>query len=119
MGVGGVYMPRITKCRRICVEPTSKVFKPECISNEQIILQLEELESLRLIDFENLDQDAAAKRMSVSRGTFQRILYSARHKVAQVLIQGKNLVIEGGNYEVSHTKCDQGKVCSECKFVNE
>ena len=112
-------MPRITKCRRICVEPMSKVFKSECASSGRIILQLEELESLRLIDFENLDQDAAAKRMSVSRGTFQRILYSARHKVAQVLIQGKNLVIEGGNYEISNTQCGQEKVCSECKFIKE
>lgn len=112
-------MPRITKCRRVCVEPASKVFKPECSSDEQIILQLEELESLRLIDFENLDQDAAAKRMAVSRGTFQRILYSARHKVAQVLIQSKNLVIEGGNYEISHTRCGQERICSKCKFEVE
>ena len=112
-------MSRITKCRRVCIEPTSKVFKPDCISNKQIILQLEELESLRLVDFEGLDQDSAAKRMSVSRGTFQRILYVARHKVAQVLIQGENLVIEGGNYEVSNTCCGQEKVCSKCKFIKE
>lgn len=112
-------MPRMTKCRRVCVEPTSKVFSPDCVSNKKTILQLEELESIRLVDFEGLDQDAAAKRMSVSRGTFQRILYAARHKVAKALIQGESLVIEGGNYEVSRTCCGQDKVCSQCKFIKE
>lgn len=112
-------MPRITKNRRVCIEPTNKVFNPECSSEERIILQVEELESLRLIDFESLDQDAAAKRMSVSRGTFQRILYAARHKVAEALVQGKCLVIEGGNYEIARTRCGQDKICSECKFKNE
>ncbi len=109
-------MPRIAKCRRVCVEPTHRLFQSDAKLNEEIILCVEELESIRLTDFEGLEQDAAAERMSVSRGTFQRILYSARHKVAEALVIGKSISIEGGNYEVSNSRCQNAKGCKHCPF---
>lgn len=109
-------MPRITKCRRVCTEPTHTVFQPQDEECEKVILQVEELESLRLTDFEGLDQDGAAKRMQVSRGTFQRILYAARHKVAEALVTGKTIIIQGGNYKVSDQRCGTNKICRYCQF---
>ena len=112
-------MPRTTKCRRVCVEPLSKLFKVETQSDEAVGLCIEELESIRLIDFEGLEQGEAAQRMEVSRGTFQRILYEARRKVAEALVQGKSIIVEGGNYEISSKACDTLKRCSKCKFFRE
>ena len=109
-------MPRIPKCRRVCAEPKHKFFKSDTLLNEEVILCVEELESIRLTDFENLDQDVAAERMSISRGTFQRILYSARHKVAEALVMGKSIAIDGGNYEVSKKLCEASKRCKHCCF---
>ena len=56
-------------------------------------LNLDELEALRLCDLLGLDQEAAGERMGVSRGTVQRLLSSARAKVADALVNGKALVI--------------------------
>lgn len=109
-------MPRIAKARRVCMEPVHRIFTGDKAEAENIVLCVEELESLRLMDFEDLSQDMAAERMSVSRGTFQRILYSARHKVAEALLTGKSIVIEGGNYEVSHQHCEAKKRCRCCRF---
>ena len=74
-------MPRTVKCRRVCMEPRCRRFSPE--NGERfLVLQVEELEALRLCDLEELDQATAARQMDISRGTFQRILYSARKKTA-------------------------------------
>jgi uncharacterized protein len=61
----------------------------------------EELEALRLKDLEGLDQLASAERMGVSRPTFQRVLRSARGKVAHALIEGLTILVEGGDYELA------------------
>ena len=60
---------------------------------EEIALQLDELEALRLADMQNLYQIDAAKKMGVSRQTFANIINQARHKVASALVQGKALKI--------------------------
>lgn len=112
-------MPRLTKCRRVCAEPINKIFQVEGFSGAANILRVEELESIRLADLENLDQDEAAKRMDISRGTFQRILYVARHKVAEALVKGKTIVIEGGNYEISNEHCENEVVCNYCRLREE
>lgn len=65
----------------------------------EVVLNLEEFEALRLIDFEQKDQQEAAKRMRVSQPTFSRVLDSARKKVSQFLIEGKALRVEGGTYK--------------------
>jgi uncharacterized protein len=93
--------------------PGVTFFKPAGIplkSLEEVRLSIEEAEALRLKDLEGLDQEEAAKEMAVSRPTFQRILASARRKVADVLLNGKAVRIEGGNFEVSgrNFKCANG-----------
>jgi uncharacterized protein len=62
------------------------------------VIKLEELEAVRLKDLEGLEQADCARQMEISRPTFQRILLSARAKIADSLINGKALQIEGGHY---------------------
>ncbi len=94
-------MPRPRKPRFVRAEPVTRYFKPQGIplrDLESVVLSVEELEALRLVDDEGLYQEAAAERMEVSRQTFQRVLREARRKVADVLVNGKALGIEGGDY---------------------
>jgi len=63
---------------------------------EEVVLTLDELESLRLADLEAMYQKEAAERMKISRSTFSRIVEAARRKVADALINGKVLRLEGG-----------------------
>lgn len=109
-------MPRITKCRKICAEYEQKLFTPDINTANYVTLNYEELEALRLCDYEAFDQDKAAEAMQVSRGTFQRILYSARRKSASALCEGYAIKIEGGNYEIksSDYACNRG--CHRCKM---
>lgn len=65
------------------------------------ILKLEELEAIRLKDLEGMEQEECAAKMEVSRPTFQRILISAREKIADSLIHGKIIHIEGGNFTLN------------------
>ena len=106
--------PRNAKCRRVCQEFSERVFTPQEKPEEFITLNVDELEAIRLCDLEGLDQEEAAGRMGVSRGTFQRMLYSGRNKSAEALCMGKGLVIAGGNYEVATTHCKCGKSCRSC-----
>lgn len=92
-------MPRPISERRVGSPPVASVFKPAGIPArelEETILSLDELEAIRLADYEGLYQEAAALRMGVSRQTFGRIVESAHRKVGQVLIEGRALRIEGG-----------------------
>ena len=67
---------------------------------EEIVLRVEELEAIKLKDLEDLDQEECAKKMKISRGTFQRILNSAKKKIADALVNGKAIKVEGGNYKM-------------------
>ncbi len=94
-------MARPTKWRQIEHIPTVENFIPSDQGTTQFdenILKLEELEAIRLKDLEGLEQGECAEKMQVSRPTFQRILLSAREKVADSLINGKAIRIEGGNF---------------------
>lgn len=108
-------MPRNVICRKVCGEFQHKVFKPEEGEKEYIIINVDELEALRLCDLENMEQEEAAKRMEVSRGTFQRILYSARRKSSEALCEGKGVRIEGGYYEIADSSCQCSHRCKKCK----
>lgn len=68
---------------------------------KEVILTVDEFEAIRLADLENLYQEQAAEKMNVSRQTFGRIIESARKKVAEALVQGKALKIEGGEFEMA------------------
>jgi predicted DNA-binding protein (UPF0251 family) len=96
-------MSRPPKCRRVSFMPGVKYFKPAGIPLrflDEVCLSIEELESVRLKDLEDLDQEQCAQRMNVSRPTFQRVLGSARKKIAEALLAGKAIRIEGGAYEL-------------------
>jgi predicted DNA-binding protein (UPF0251 family) len=111
---GGYFVPRNIKYRKVCAEFQHKVFVPEEKGRGYITLTVEELEAMRLCDFEGLEQEEAAARMEISRGTLQRILYSARHKSAEALCEGKGVRIQGGTYEVADTCCCNYR-CKRCK----
>jgi predicted DNA-binding protein (UPF0251 family) len=66
----------------------------------EVSLTVEELEAIRLSDFEGLDQKAAAGMMGVSRHTFGRVLGGARAAIAEALVTSKSLRIEGGTFEI-------------------
>ncbi|BBF41410.1 protein of unknown function DUF134 [Lachnospiraceae bacterium KM106-2] len=109
-------MARPTKWRKIGVEPSSPYFLPakEAAEDSEVIpLLLEELEAIRLKDLLGMEQEECAKEMEVSRPTFQRILLSAREKIADSIVNGKTLHISGGNY----TKHICNLACSTCGKV--
>jgi predicted DNA-binding protein (UPF0251 family) len=93
-------MPRPKKTRFVSGYPTIAVFVPKGISiTGEVLMSVEELEAIRLSDFEHLDQETAANMMQVSRHTYGRILSAARSTVADALVTGKALKIEGGTFE--------------------
>ncbi|MEZ4358022.1 MAG: DUF134 domain-containing protein [Eubacteriales bacterium] len=103
-------MARPVKWRRIENVPLFSHFVPSekgVCDLPKNILKLEELEAIRLKDLEGLEQEECAQRMEVSRPTFQRILISAREKIADSLIKGKAIHIEGGNFtrNICAVKC--------------
>ena len=109
-------MPRGKKCRRICVLPKTRVFEARGCSGQGIFLTMEELEDIRLSDYEDKEQGEAAKLMQISRGTYQRILSCARYKVAQALLEEQSLTISGGDYQISDGTCHCHSACKSCRF---
>ena len=96
-----IVIVRPKKWRRVEFLPNIRYFSPKGIPKNELqenVLKIEELESLRLKDLEGLEQQTCAEKMGVSRQTFQRILKSAQRKVADSLINGKAIRIEGGNF---------------------
>lgn len=89
-------MARPKKHRRINCDPMSYYFKPAGVPIghlEEIILEDDELEALRLGDLLNLSQEDAAVKMKISRATFGRIVNSAHIKIADSIINGKAIKI--------------------------
>jgi predicted DNA-binding protein (UPF0251 family)/predicted Fe-Mo cluster-binding NifX family protein len=101
-------MPRPKKTCRVAFVPNSAYFKPSGVPLrllEEVSISIEEAESLRLRDIENLEQEQCARYMNISRATYQRILESARKKVALALLGGKAIRIEGGDFELEEPPC--------------
>ena len=106
-------MARPEKCRKICNPPKMKGYRPfgmPACSIGSVFLKFEEYESIRLVNYEILSQDASAVMMNISRPTFTRIYNRALKQVAKSFVECKALVIEGGNYEFDKewyrcTKC--------------
>lgn len=93
-------MPRPKKPRFVSGYPTLTAFIPEDVPiTGEVFLTVEELEAIRLSDFEGLDQESAANLVEVSRQTYGRILAHARSIISEALVTGKALKIEGGDYE--------------------
>lgn len=100
-------MTRPKYCRKIGCIPDINYYKPKGIPSsqlEEVILTLDEYESIKLADFEGLYQEDASLKMDISRQTFGRILDSAHRKIADVLIHGKALKISGGEVSIAGIK---------------
>ena len=94
-------MPRPKKPRFVSGYPTIVAFVPQGMPvTGEVCLSVEELEAIRLTDFERLDQETAAKMMEVSRQTYGRILSNARSIIGEALITGKALKVGGGTYQM-------------------
>jgi uncharacterized protein len=109
-------MPRPCKLRRVICNPQAISFRPSAISKpglETIALTRDELEAIRLADFEGLYQEKAAGKMKISRQTFGNIIVSAHKKVADFLVNSKRLSVEGGTVEVDTCRF----ICSECRHT--
>ena len=112
-------MARPPKWRKVEFIPIIQHFVPLDIQTnnmEENILRIEEVEAIRLKDVEKLEQEECAERMEVSRQTFQRILNNAREKIADSIINGKAIRIEGGNFtrNICSVRClDCGKEWKE------
>jgi predicted DNA-binding protein (UPF0251 family) len=99
--------------------PGSNYFKPRGIPLsmlEEVVLSVDEFEAIRLADLEGLYQEQAAERMKISRQTFGRIIESAHKKVAEVLVTGKVLKIEGGEVEMASMRKFR---CDDCQHAWE
>ena len=107
-------MPRPCKKRRVICRPVAASFTPAgtaARSVQKVSLTYDELEALRLADYEGLYQEQAARRMNVSRATFGTIVMSARKKVADFLVNSKRLDVAGGEVTVGSCRF----VCGSCK----
>lgn len=92
--------------RKICNPPKMKGFKPFGIPLsriETIKLTYEEYESIRLVNYDMLSQEMAAEKMNVSRPTLTRIYNRALKTLAKAFVEGKAIVIEGGNYKFDNS----------------
>ena len=75
----------------------------------RIILNVEEYEALRLLDYEGMTQEECAAQMDVGRATIQALYAEARKKMARFLVEGASLQIEGGNYRLAETDAERRK----------
>jgi predicted DNA-binding protein (UPF0251 family) len=96
-------MVRPQKDRIIAFNPEVSYFKPRgipMIKLDETRLTVDEREAIRLADLLGLSHEEAGRKMGVSRATFGRIVQRARKAVADALINGKAINIEGGNYRM-------------------
>jgi len=106
-----LIMVRPIRPRFVRELPRIDYFKPRGIplsTLNEVVLKVEELEAIKLKDLECLEQEECAKKMKISRGTFQRILNSAKKKIADALVNGKAIKVEGGNYKMPVARTGRG-----------
>jgi len=104
-------MPRPVKCRKVCHFPNVLEFFPADDTEKKtpIVLTVDEYETIRLLDKKGYSQEQCAVSMQIARTTVQRIYGLARKKIADALIDGHPLRIEGGDFRI----CDgQSSSCS-------
>lgn len=107
-------MPRLKALRTLQELPTVKGFRPLWMRanyRSAVMMQLEEYEAIRLMDYENLTHEQAAEKMGVSRPTVTRIYEQARNKLATALVEGRSFLIEGGEIELKGAHY----YCNDCK----
>ncbi len=129
-------MPRPRQCRQVRRGPQCNYFKPRGVGIQfldEVVLGVDELEAVRLVDLEDKGQKEAAEIMNVSQPTIHRMLKEARKKIAEALVSGKALCIEGGDYVMVQRKFScydcghewelpygtgRPQVCPKCGSVN-
>lgn len=116
-------MPRPKKCRKVCALPQTAAFGPllQPPAEQALQMTIDEYETVRLIDLLGCTQEDCAAQMGVARTTVQAVYNEARRKLADALVNGRQLVIRGGNYELcpraAHCHGRQGCAgrCSGCE----
>ncbi len=101
-------MPRPRKCRKVCGLPENTSFGPlgsAAHESCRIEMTVDEYETIRLIDYEGFNQEECAISMHIARTTVQGIYVEARRKLAQALVEGRWLWIEGGNFKLCDGRC--------------
>ena len=114
-------MSRPVKCRKVCHYPQTLEFCPadaggEC---EPVILGVDEYETIRLIDKEGYSQEQCALSMQIARTTVQRIYDSARRKLADCIVDGRTLKIEGGDFllcDGKNAQCGRNGCCKKAYY---
>ena len=93
-------MPRPRKCRKVCCLPDNDGFVPVRGGEEltPIVLNMDEYEAIRLIDREGFSQEQCGEYMRIARTTVQQIYATTRKKLADALVEGLPLRIEGGDF---------------------
>jgi uncharacterized protein len=101
-------MTRPFKRRKVVSKPRAYYFKPRAVplcELEETTLQLDEFQAVKYADLDGFDGSRAAAAMKISRQTFSNILASARRKLADAVVNGKSLKIEGGPVELARPHC--------------
>jgi predicted DNA-binding protein (UPF0251 family) len=96
-------MVRPRRIRRISFQPDVTYFKPAGVPMmhlEETVLSFDELEAIRLIDSEGMEQNKAGKKMKISQSTLSRLLKNGRKKLADAIISGQAIKIQGGNFKM-------------------
>lgn len=106
-------MPRPKRSRRVCEEPYFMSFSPtDTVPQQAVNMTVDEYEVIRLVDFLGKTHEECAEQMQVSRTTVTEIYESARRKLADVIVNGRQLKISGGSFRLC-----EGNVtgCRQCK----
>ena len=110
-------MPRPKKWKMVCCLPENNLYGPlnkPSVDREFTAMTVEEYETIRLIDLDGLTQEECAERMNVARATIQKIYNDARGKLANSLVNGSSLKIEGGDYKL-YDESEQIYGCGRCR----
>ena len=97
------YMVRPIRIRNIFFQPNATYFKPAgipMVNLKETVLSFDEVEAMRLVDFEGMEQDSAGKKMKISQSTLSRLLKSGRKKLTEAIVNGQAIKIQGGNFKM-------------------
>ncbi len=127
-------MPRPRLCRIVGLQPNVTYFKPagiRIVDLDETVLTVDEFEAVRLKDLLGLEQEECAKKMGISQPTFHRLVLSARKKIADAIVNGKAIRIEGGNFKMLKSKIGKIErrqgfggpamtcICPNCRYTEQ
>lgn len=94
---------RPKKYRIVRKDPRISQFSPRGKPGrpDEVNLTMDEFEAIRLADYMGMEQKQAAKSMRISQQTFSRILKKSRKTIADTIVNGKIIKIQGGYYVIS------------------